>query len=485
MSGLGRRVVSGAAWSMAAGAILRLSGLCVGIVAARLLAPEDFGVFAVSLVVFTFIGQVAELGLHTAMLRANNEEFDSVAPTALTLALISYSTLGVGLVLLAPVIASAFGTPEAVPALRVLAICVFLGAPATVPNSQLRRDFRMAVQSGIEFIGFLVSTVLLVTLALNGQGAMSLAWSRVAGQVVVVVCLQLVVAKRYLPGFRRDQARDILTLGMPLVGATLLGTFIAGINIFFIGRIAGAEEIGWFNMGDTIAAWPIGLFLPILLNVGLPLFAQIRHDPAVVQSVFTRCIELIVWVFWPVSVMLAALAPHLVEGFYGTKWLPAAAVVQVLALCKVGEIIFRLCVDVTVAGGYTRRYLVVQVAWLLVQVPAVWWAATHWGVEGVVWVNLAVTVGIVLPMHLALVRPMISGRIYQVFLTSGIPAAAAVLAAFAAVIVSNWPSEPWSALLLGASAGGVIYLGLTFHWAKGALARARGLRDMAGWEVDA
>jgi lipopolysaccharide exporter len=481
---LGRRVVVGAAWSAAGGAILRVGNLFVGVVAARLLDPKDFGVFAVSLVLYTLIGQVAELGLHSALLRASPEEFDNVAPTALTLAVVSYSVLGVGLVLLAPLIASAFGTPDAVPAMRVLSICVFLGAAASIPNAQLRRDFRMRVQSGIELIGFLVSSVVLVTLAVDGHGAMSLAWSRVVAQVIVVVCLQLVVARRYLPGFERKQARDILVLGLPLVGATLVGTLITGVNVFFIGRIAGAAGVGLFNLGDMMSAWPIGLFLPILLNVGLPLFAQIRHDPTVVQDVFTRCIEMIVWVFWPVSVMLAALAPYLVDVLYGSKWLPAVAIVQVLAFCKVGEIVFRLCTDVTVAGGYTRRYLLVQAIWLVVQVPAVWWAA-HWGVEGVAWMNLVVTFGVVVPMYLALVRPMISGKIHEVFVTSAVPVAAGIFAALGAVLASSWPSQSWAALVVGASVGGVVYLGLTLRWARAALARARLLRDMAGWEVEA
>jgi O-antigen/teichoic acid export membrane protein len=301
---------------------------------------------------------------------------------------------------------------------------------------------------------------------------------------VVVLGLQFVVSKRYLPGFRRRQAREILVLGLPLVGATLVGTVIIGVNVFFIGRISGAEGVGIFQLGDTISAWPLGIFLPILFNVGLPLFAQIRHDPTVVKEVFTRCIEMIVWIFWPVSVMLAALAPHLVEAFYGSKWMPAAAIVSVLAFCRVGEIVFRLCVDVSVAGGYTRRYLSVQGVWLAVQVPAVWWAA-HWGVIGVAWMNLVVTFGLVVPMYLALVSPMMSGKIHQVFLTSGVPAGAAVLAAVAAGVASSWPSGPWASLVVGGLVGAVIYLGLTARWLRGALARARRLREMAGWQAAA
>lgn len=481
--GLGRRALVGAAWSVASAAIMRAGGLVVGIVAARVLDPQDFGVYAVSLVVYTFIGQVAELGLHSALLRARPEEFDDVAPTALTLAVVSYSALGAGLVLLAGPVASAFGTPDAAPAMRVLSACVFLGPAACVPTAQLRREFRVAVQTGIETIALVVSSAVLVVLAVAGHGAMSLAWSRGVGQVIVVVGLQLVVSRRYLPGFSRAQARSILRLGLPLVGATLVGTLILAVDTFFIARIAGAHGVGLFTLADTVSAWPVGLFLPILLNVGLPLFAQIRHDPAVVQDVLTRCLEMAVWVFWPVSVLLAVLAPYLVEVVYGEKWLAAAAVVQALAFCKLGDIVIRLCVDVSVAGGRTRSYLRVQVVWLVVQVPTVWWAARY-GVEGVAWTNLAVVVVVVVPLFLALLRPMIHGRVHQLFRTSGVPVLAGALAGAAAYAASRWPDRPWVALVLGGSVGGVVYLALTVGWARAAITRLRGLEDMAAWRAD-
>lgn len=478
-SSLGGRVVRGAMWSSAGVVVLRAGGLVSGIVAARLLVPEHFGVYAVAIVVLTLIGQVAELGIHSALLRASKQDFDSVAPTALTLALTSYSILALALFLLAAPIASAFGTPQADGAMRVLALCVLLGAPACIPTAQLRRDFRMAVQSAIELVAFAVSTGVMVWLALEGHGAMALVWSRVVGQVVVVVGLQLVVTRRYLPGFRADVARDIVRLGLPLVGATLVGTVVAGVNVFFIGRSVGASGVGLFTLGENVAAWPVGLFLPVLLNVGLPLFAQIRDDPPLVRQVFARCVELMMWAFLPVCVLLAVLAPSLVETLYGSRWAGAVVVLQVLTFCKLGEILCKLCVDVAVAGGLTRRYLLVQVAWLAVQVPAVWWASGQ-GVRAVVVANLAVMLVVVVPAHLALVRPLVGERAGRVFLTSALPAAAAVAAGLVAVAAGGVGSRPWTSLVAGGLAGGVAYLLLTARWVRSALVRARSLRDMQG-----
>ena len=98
--------------------------------------------------------------------------------------------------------------------------------------------------------------------------------------------------------------------------------------------------------------------------------------------------------------------------------------------------------------------------------------------------NLVVTVAVVVPLYLALLRPMIRGKVHQLFVTSGIPAAAGVLAGLGAYMAVRWPDRPWTALTAGAFVGGVVYLGLTFNWARSALARLRKLDDMTAWRTD-
>ena len=77
---------------------------------------------------------------------------------------------------------------------------------------------------------------------------------------------------------------------------------------------------------------------------------------------------------------------------------------------------------------------------------------------------------------------MISGKIHRTFLTSGVPAAAGLIAGLGAALASRWPSQPWAATLVGGLVGGVVYLALTLRWVRSALARARRLRDMAAWQ---
>ena len=67
----------------------------------------------------------------------------------------------------------------------------------------------------IEVASMVVTCGVLVLLAVHGAGALALAWSRVAGAVVVVV-MRLAMTQRFRPGFDYVVAKDIVRFGVPL-----------------------------------------------------------------------------------------------------------------------------------------------------------------------------------------------------------------------------------------------------------------------------
>src|SRR3546814_16199248 len=84
--GLGARATRGALWSGVNTIVLRLGGLVVGIVLARLLTPEQFGVYAVALTVQAILMTVADLGLSADIIRTADP--DRIAPTVPPLGLV-------------------------------------------------------------------------------------------------------------------------------------------------------------------------------------------------------------------------------------------------------------------------------------------------------------------------------------------------------------------------------------------------------------
>lgn len=477
MGDLRRRVLSSAAWSTGGAMAFRIASLLTGIVAARLLTPHEFGLFTVALVVFMFVGSVADLGIGASVVRAREDEIKRVAPTATTLALGSFAGLGLLLALAAPLIADAFDAPGASNALVVMSLYLVLCGPATVPVGILVREFQQRRRVVYDFLGLMVSSALLVALALADWGEMALAWSRVGGQAFVVLALLLSARRRYRPGWDRSTASAILGVGVPLAGATLLTSTLGAADVFVISRLLNPHEAGVFTLASTIGAWPLGLFLPVLVSVGLPLFSRIRDDPETVGRLLASCMEFIAGVFWPVSALLAVLAPYLVEVLYGAKWAAAASILSVIALAKALEVVMALLSDVLVAGGFTKQYMRSQLVRLAIVLPAAWWAVPRWGSVSVAWVSVLVLVLVVVPWNLATCRRMMTLPTRELFRHLPWPVLGAAVAAGCSHVVADRFDNPWAALVVGGAAGTLLYAALMARWGLGAYRRTMQLRS--------
>ena len=116
----------------------------LGVVIARLLAPEDFGVFAVALVVHAVVVNISELRSSRRADPRRDEDARRGAPTVATIAIASALVLGVlmaassGLVSLA-----CSGHPRPPGAVAVMALTLPLAGIAAVPSAYVRRHFRM------------------------------------------------------------------------------------------------------------------------------------------------------------------------------------------------------------------------------------------------------------------------------------------------------------------------------------------------------
>lgn len=169
---LGSQAAKGAAWSGVSSIILRLGSLTVGIILARLLTPQEFGVYAVALTIQSILITIADLGLSADLVRTNDPE--RIAPTVAILGLLSSGTITAITVVASPFLAQLLGSPEAAPAIAILAFTLLLAGVSLVPYSMMLRRFQQKELFLIGVADFIVSTS--VTLASSPEALACLDW---------------------------------------------------------------------------------------------------------------------------------------------------------------------------------------------------------------------------------------------------------------------------------------------------------------------
>ena len=141
-------------WSLAGNFTLRLGILVVGIVLARLLTAEQFGVYAIALALQTLLQTLATVGLGAALVRCDEPE--RLAPTVATIALVSGSVLAGAMAMWSRPAAELVGVPDAASVIAVLSLTMVLTGIATVPHALLTRRFE---QKTLFILAFITSSI--------------------------------------------------------------------------------------------------------------------------------------------------------------------------------------------------------------------------------------------------------------------------------------------------------------------------------------
>ncbi|MGJ7442283.1 oligosaccharide flippase family protein [Aquipuribacter sp. MA13-6] len=460
---MGRDIRRGLAWSTVNNLSVRMGNVVLGVVLARLLTPEEFGVFAVGLTCQAVLVTLADLGMSADLVRRG--DIRRRAPVVALLALGVSTVLAALMVGFAQPIASALGSGDAAGVVRVLAITILLSGLSVVPYAVLQRRFMQARAFQADASALVVNGVVVVVLVLAGLGPLALAWSRVAGQVVAVILMFRFAGVMPRFGWDRGIARESVSFGAPLAVANLISWALLSVDYVVVGRTLGATELGLYVLAFNISAWPITAIGQGIRNVALPGFSQQAQDRASISHSVVRGVALI-WTGGVLAgVLLSVLAVPLITSVYGQRWEGAAVALSGLALFGALRLVFDLFAALLVSRGANRAVVVVQVVWLLSLVPALVVGARMGGIEGVAFAHLVVGLVVVLPAYLLAVRGA-GVALRGVGLAFLVPLLMAVPVALASGWVDRSLASGWLSLLVGGLVGTALYAAAMWPWVR-------------------
>lgn len=476
---VGRNVGTGALWSALNAGTLRVATFAVSLVAARLIAPHDFGVFVVAVTVFNVAISFAELGVSSAIVREHKRSRE-LGPTAFTLSLANAGVLAGLMVIFAPTLARQLGSAEATGAIRVLALFVLLAGFSAVPSALMTRDFMQRQRFIIDAAFLVSSTAAMILLVVLGHPVMGLAVSRVAGQVVTVVMITWMAPERYWPGFHWRVAKPLLAFGLPLAGANLLMMAIANVDFAVVGHLLGPRQLGYYNLAFSIAGWPVTIFSAVLIAVTLPTLSRVRDSPGELTKHLAAGLSAVTAASFPVCALCAVLAGPLIDTVYGTRWHPASTALVVLSIFGAARTVLTLFSDLAIALGLTRWLFAIQVAWLAVLVPTMVVCVERWGIAGAGVAHAAVVTLLVIPLYMMLTKRATPVRLAAVRDALLPPLGASLCAAGAAYAATLLVEAALAKLLLGLVVGLLVYALVAGRWLKSLRHR---LHDMY-WRKD-
>jgi PST family polysaccharide transporter len=384
-----RAGASGAVWLGVANILGKVILLGTTVVLARLLAPSEFGLVSLSLVLLVYADAVTDAGVAQALIYLPRSA--AATRAALLCSLVTGVVLTVAVQLAAPLIAAFFDSPDVEPLIRLLAFSLLGSSLAAVPDALLRRSLTFNKVTIAGLARGLVSSGVSIGLAFAGYGAYALVWGTVISAAVYVVVVWWIVPERPDLAFwrtSRADVRELMGYGMPVAGSTLLAKLVFDVDYLIIGRILGATALGYYTLAFRLPESIILNVFFVLSMVVFPIYAQVRGDMGRLRSGYLFSLRVFSLYGVCVGVGLAVTAQFVVPLAFGDQW--DAAVVPLIALAL-------YCGSRSLTGGANEVYKAVgrpglslwlSLARLVVLVPTLVVAARLWGIEGVAWGQL-------------------------------------------------------------------------------------------------
>lgn len=450
----------GAAWSAGGTIILRLGNIALMAVVARIISPDELGIFTLAATVHALIVTAAELGVASAIARSDLD-VDKIAPTIVTISVLGSLALALPMAMFADQIAEFMGSGAAGASIRILSIGVALIGPLAVPGALLQREFRQKVTFWAGAAAFIPASVTLFLLAMvNNNGAEAFAWSRVVGQTVTAAVILLCSSRLYGPGLKIYLFRPVLAFGLPLCAANLLSQVLLNVDYVLIGQQMNVADLGLYFLAFGVAMWPTTVIGSMLNSVVLPSISAIKRDGGDVAAAVAQGAHTVALLVFPLGAFLIAFADPLVLTIYGPAWAAAGPVLSILAAYGVLFVLGLYIANVMIAMGRTMVLFCVQFAALVALVPGLVFGISFGGLEGAATAHIVVVAAVTSPAYLLALRRSTSLRLRVLLKAIQAPALSAGVAAVAAWLITLPYRDSWLSLAGGGLVGILVYASL-------------------------
>jgi len=355
------------------------------LILAIILGPDDFGLFAISVVSVNFLMSLSDPGMLQALVQ-RAETRDTHFHAAWTVGMSRALAICLVVVLAAPLISSMFAEPRATDLIRVLALRPVIDASASMRLVALVRDLRFRSLAVIRWTEALVTALVSIALAVT-MGVWALAIGPLCGSLVRSGLSYVVAPYRPRVAWQRRILGHLFAFGrwIWLCGViALVGDF--GLRMI-VSRRLGTAELGLYFLAASLGFLPSEIASKAVGQVAFPVYSRLQHEAGRARLAFGSVFAGTALVVLPASALLAALAPRLVGDLLGARWEGSVPLIQILALVNIlgllGDAVGPLLQGVGRPDRlvHTRTVLTVSLLvllWPMIDVFGLVGAATAW-----------------------------------------------------------------------------------------------------------
>lgn len=377
---LAAQVRSAVIWRSGSQVLTQLVSWASTLIVIRLLAPQDYGLFAMAQVMLVLLSTMNGWGLASALIREREVSEERLRQTLGMLILLNFGLAAVQ-VLAAPLVAAWFGQPKVAALLRVQAL-IYLTVPfCALPYAMLARrmDFRRPAQ--VRLVAAVAGAGMALGGALAGWGVWTLVFAPMTILVTEAIGMTWAARAPIRPSFRFAGAGHIAGFGGVMTATQLFWFVQSQSDVMIAGRALDPHTLGVYTTGLFLAQLLAAKFIPPINEVA---YAAYSRQQGAAPEALLATIRLVMLVALPAYAGMAVVAEPLVPVLLGAQWHEISPLLPILAGAMAMMTLQILFAPATNARGVPAAALRIAMLGSLVM-PAAFWIGAHWGIFGLAW----------------------------------------------------------------------------------------------------
>lgn len=324
--------------------------LVIGIVLARILMPEDFGLVGILFVFFGLSTVLIDGGFGQGLIKkkeTTQEDFSTVFFLNLALSLLLYIILFIT----APLISRFFDQPQLTALARVAFLAVLVFPFYQTQQIILLRKLNYKSLAIVNIISVALSGGMAVVMAFCDFGVWALVYQQLAFHFLRFVFFTLY--NRWKPSltFKTATICELWRFTLPLLGQSVLNVIFNQIYIVIIGRFYPIKQVGYFTQANKYSETVNAATQSILSMGTFPSFTKIQDDKERLLRIYRKLTTSVSMLTFPLVIFLVVAAEPVIVTLISEKWLPSVLLLQLLLLANIFSPQYTININILNATG--------------------------------------------------------------------------------------------------------------------------------------
>jgi len=381
--GLTDRVRGAVLWRSGSQIVAQLVTWSATFLVIRMLAPSDYGLFAMAQAILVFLNLMSGWGFANALVRGESVTRLEIRQVFGMLLLLN-AGLAIGQLALAPLAAAYFHQPMVASLLSIQALLYLANPFIALPQALLARQMNFKRQAQVYLLASLLSAATALACASAGWGVWTLVAAPFALFATQAIGLTWMARSLVWPSFRFTGAGHLFRYGSAMIAVQLCWFVQSQSDVFIAGRVVEPHQLGLYTTALFLTQILTAKFIPPLNDVAFAAYSQIKSEPGAVAAAFLKGVRLIMLIALPFCFGLAVTAEPLTLTVLGPKWIEAVPLIRLLAWAMAFMTLQLLFQPATNALGQARITLRVGMAGAVIM-PLCFLAGIQFGITGLAW----------------------------------------------------------------------------------------------------